>query len=734
MVAAIFIPNEKILLDNTIDFKKLTSTISLIDRMELFLYNINGFNFKSAITKYNLTKTSYAVSNGYFDFYLFGKRITSDLCDASNFKRDMSFFGSLFYLNVIRNVRYSTQTCPFGFINSKIAYLLLGEISNSLIYKNRLEFIQLNNTNGFGLYNKNFSVLGLKCAYENITLKLIDKNVFKYMNQLKIYGIITDLERDLFKHFEYLRALHINIENLVRTLSLNNKWIGQLNTRVSVNLYDQDQINLHFSFLFLLSIASIDDISNTPYKYPDEDFCLFQYFPHDHLVFPMVCSTIEFECSCTIVFLFQHYEIYLTPDLKYIKHSKIIYMQNCNDNLKKCFNKSMVKACGLEGRIKKCNKSEFSSESVADFEFKNSIDIVYFLKWCELIVFVFLQPFLCSFGIITNFLTIIVLKSNNNIEKMKDTMYKHIFINSIFNIVYCMLILIKEINICIFDLSPFCSAVYQAKASQYFQLYGLFFFGNAIKLCCNISYISFSVSRFLLSTNKHPKTYRKLERLNIKAYYFIIFCASILLSLFKIFEYQINEIYLPSKSYPFKIYDVGSCENGSVYCTLFRVFNIINDFIKDVLFFFTNLIIDILLFRTSQKNVKHKKKILNDIIKIDIAIKFKNKMNRMVFLNGILFFIAYFPEFITNITLIVFDKKINLFCYQNISCSVLNEFAQFFNFISIGLQFFILKKFNKTFNKSFNDFKSNLLNRFKMTTKKPSNKEVSIHNSVPGDQ
>jgi len=233
-----------------------------------------------------------------------------------------------------------------------------------------------------------------------------------------------------------------------------------------------------------------------------------------------------------------------------------------------------------------------------------------------------------------------------------------------------------------------------------------------IKLCCNFSYLSFTTSRFLLSANKSSKAYKKFEKLNIKLYYFIIFAFSILMSIFKIFEYQINEVYLPNKSYPFKKYDVGSCENGDFYCTLFRVFNIINDFIKDVLFFFINLIIDIFLFIISKKNLKNKMKISKDKKTIDVAIKFKNKMNRMVILNGILFFIAYLPEFITNITLIIFDKKINQFCYQFISCNLLNEFAQFFNFLSIGLQFFILKKFNKSFNKNYNELKSNFLKRF----------------------
>ena len=171
--------------------------------------------------------------------------------------------------------------------------------------------------------------------------------------------------------------------------------------------------------------------------------------------------------------------------------------------------------------------------------------------------------------------------------------------------------------------------------------------------------------------------------------------------MFKIFEYQINEIYFSVKSFPYEKYDIGNCEETNSTCLLFRVLNIVNDFIKNVLIIFLNAIIDILLFKNSKENLKHKKKLTNDVDKLAPAIELKNKLNRMIFINGIIFIIAYLPEFVAYVILNVYDKELNIFCMDYMSCRELTEFAQIFNYVSFFLQFFILKKFNRNFNEKY---------------------------------
>jgi hypothetical protein len=81
-------------------------------------------------------------------------------------------------------------------------------------------------------------------------------------------------------------------------------------------------------------------------------------------------------------------------------------------------------------------------------------------------------------------------------------------------------------------------------------------------------------------------------------------------------------------------------------------------------------------------------------------------MNKLVFINGLIYLIGHLPEFITIILLTVFKKKMEPFCMNNMTCDKFNEVAQFFNYFSIISQFFINLRFNKHFKESFLQLKS----------------------------
>jgi hypothetical protein len=307
----------------------------------------------------------------------------------------------------------------------------------------------------------------------------------------------------------------------------------------------------------------------------------------------------------------------------------------------------------------------------------------------------------------SNLTTVVVTNICLSKEKSSSkNMYKHIRVNSILIIIYCSLSILKLINVCVFDLSPFCSSVYQEKASQYFYLCFILFLGNAVRLSCHFSFISFSLSRILMTGYKNSTIYKRFMGFNLLAYYGSFITLSLGLSLFKLFEYQINEIYFSTKTFPFEKYDIGNCDKNDLNCSLFRILNMVNDFLKNVAFIFVNLVIDIVLFKNSKDNVELKKKLNIDSSKIEKAVHLKNKLNRMIFINGVLFSVAYLPEFLVYILLNVFDKKIRLFCFSYMSCREFTEFAQIFNYLSLFLQFFVLKKFNRSFEENFIYFKN----------------------------
>ena len=293
-------------------------------------------------------------------------------------------------------------------------------------------------------------------------------------------------------------------------------------------------------------------------------------------------------------------------------------------------------------------------------------------------------------------------------------MSEHILMNSIFNLIYCVLTLLKLVNTCIFNLSFFCSSIYTEESSQWFNIIVIRFFGNIIKLCCNVSFISFSLSRFSLSTNNTNKFLKKLDEINLTLYYSVNIIVCTLLSIFKLFQYQVNDIFNSLKSYPLEKYDIGECFFNISYCHLFRYLNLINQFIKDILFFVLNLIIDVFLLRNSVKNFRNKMKIGSNKLNLNAAIKSKKKITRMFLMNGLLFIIAYTPEFTTRILLLLFENELYQFCNMYISCNDLNDIAEFFTFLSISFHFFIYRKFNNNFNDKFAILKSRIYKSFSL--------------------
>ena len=54
-----------------------------------------------------------------------------------------SFFGDIQHLTINDNVLYNQNICPYVFMNVKLVELRLLEIVNSLVFMNRIEFLDL---------------------------------------------------------------------------------------------------------------------------------------------------------------------------------------------------------------------------------------------------------------------------------------------------------------------------------------------------------------------------------------------------------------------------------------------------------------------------------------------------------------------------------------------------------------------------------------------------------------
>ena len=282
VINLILLPNSDLFLDNTFDLISIVNQIQPYYKKTLTIsfYKIEGFNYVEF--KYEkITDYSIYISFGRFDFYLENKLIGENECTYANFINKTSFFGSITDLRLGLNVVYSKKTCPYVFTNSYLTLLSINKIVNSFIYKNQLEFIDLNQSSNFSLNNKVLRYLNIELTYENLTSKIVNPHVFKYVKFITVLGILYDVENQLFSNFKKLKLLQLIANNLRQLLQNNNKWLMNLNTNVNVDMSNSKYVAFNLPLMLIIQFVQkgkIESMLDSVYEFPDEDFCLFQHF------------------------------------------------------------------------------------------------------------------------------------------------------------------------------------------------------------------------------------------------------------------------------------------------------------------------------------------------------------------------------------------------------------------------------------------------------------------------
>ena len=130
-----------------------------------------------------------------------------------------------------------------------------------------------------------------------------------------------------------------------------------------------------------------------------------------------------------------------------------------------------------------------------------------------MILGVYVRPTFSILGLLTNILSIIIIRNEKSKKSLKNEMYRNIFFSSMFNFIFCLINSLSLINVCIFPPTSFCSSVYKTTQSHYFKIIVTSFLGNTIRICCNVYYILFSLSRFSIISSKKFKLLDKVEKI-----------------------------------------------------------------------------------------------------------------------------------------------------------------------------------------------------------------------------
>ena len=189
-------------------------------------------------------------------------------------------------------------------MNSNPIQIDLFQITNSLIFKNRLEFLNINETAEYDMRLERLDLLRLSVAYEEITLNMVNKHVFKHMKYLHLFGIIEFIEIELFAHFKKIKYISISPQNFIQFMHRCLEWTNHLNKDLMANMSSLTENKA--KIITLEFYEEVDDLKQ-PYSYPNEDICLFKTFPHKRLIIPIIIlGKLEAECSCSLIWLLQY--------------------------------------------------------------------------------------------------------------------------------------------------------------------------------------------------------------------------------------------------------------------------------------------------------------------------------------------------------------------------------------------------------------------------------------------
>ena len=316
----------------------------------------------------------------------------------------------------------------------------------------------------------------------------------------------------------------------------------------------------------------------------------------------------QLECTCTVLWLIKYSVFYYGGRDEAANRAVISNLVKCADFL----SNGSVAACGFEEKFANCSSQQINTSHAHSDYFLGGGGggglqaTFYHLKWLKYVVEVFIRPCMCLLGLVTNYLTIRVIRHYRlhpkNSKHTTNKMYTHISVNSLFNIAYCLVNVLALVNICIFPRTSYCSAYERSEASQYLKIYVVLFVGNTVSLACNFSYIFVSLSRFFESTSSKSRVYHKLESLSLRRVYCALFFVCCMFSSFQLFQFEINKFVVASEAnFPFDAFGLNYCgmirvrSNPALNwrCNAFVYLNMTNNVLNNIVFLLVSVAIDV---------------------------------------------------------------------------------------------------------------------------------------------
>ena len=687
-----FIPNNRLILDSHLSINLTDKKYSNLN--EINFYHLKGIDLNTKV--FQISKFKYfpyfKIIKFDFNFYHKNKIITENDCGSLDIYNS---FDTLFkylpsYLQ-FSDCIYTNIVCSFVFKNSHINYLYFSYVSSSTLKNNKLKFSAtkvLNTSLRSIIENVHFNDF----FHIDFNSNLLNEQVFKYVKNIVFEGSFSNMQKDIFSNFHYIKSIQLLLYNLKDSMHQGLNWMEFLknnHSKITISL-------LNYKILF-----------NNFYSFPEEDFCLFSNSLKDEN-FKIFTDLENYQnkdnLSCVLLGFLSNLNQQDLLALQWYSHCCINDSNYFKDLFQRCQNIN----CSIK------NQSWNNQSEIISFDYYDFVKIVSNLQiYFEYI----LQPVVSTFGIFLNMFVIYILKKKDNKKDFEEKMYSYICYNSIFNILIFLIDFIGYINKCTLDVTFFCPDIRESIVSQYIFIF-LNFYGSFFEFCSNFTMFFVSVERF-----------RKLHVFNSKLFIFLLnyfdkhflkllISIAFIFNFSKLFEFNINDnfvLLINETNFPYQI--MGIDFTNEIISYIFYVSLLINDLISKFLILIFNLFIDVQIFIKYKMAIQNKLKL--GILTSKNKILSYNSLIRFIIINSVLSLLLRSPQLIlfiitkyykfkyTSKLLAQFQVDFNDLDFNIVSKQYFDKIyktSQFLSKTSLLLLFFILFFTNITFKKKIKLF------------------------------
>jgi hypothetical protein len=499
------------------------------------------------------------------------------------------FFNYMKFIVFDKSIVYNNENrpvCPYWFANvNRLQLMSIDGIVDSFLVKNIFRFQSSNSSKSINSTVDQLLLGGYNYALDR---SLIHSLVYEQIAFLNIQGTIASIANDLFKSFYKFKVIQFNVVSLVNFFHrVGMEWTRHLAAIQTFVYFKEDEKNL---------TAWLNP--GGAYTYSNRDLCIFASVPiQQNSVVTFLNSKLTV-CTDTAAWLTQNYD----------KIDSSYFMFYAWHIYETCLHNYQMNLTEIETKIKRCPIFQNYESGVSHNQngvYVDFYDIIYAFQFVnDLLEFVII-PFACILGLLLNLRVIYTVHKNSKVE-LKEDFYKYMMINSVFNCICCVMYALYPINYCgRYETGYFCSAIFNTLAAQVVKIVLQAYFGEAIKMCSNISYIFITLNRYTLVGKEHNKTLKSISKINVKLVVFFIVSFSLLMNIGHAFQYRINwggssqnlDYNFLSYLYPTIV----------IFNSSFQVYAIVYFFINFVLFLAVNTSLEFSLLRNLRNEIEQKR-------------------------------------------------------------------------------------------------------------------------------